>query len=122
MRIIFVGMHNKPDKIALCSSTKSGKLVDRIAEGFTHKKTNLYNVEYYPKSEQEKYELAIDWVNRVDPAESDVIVLLGAEVHRNFIHKSDKIIKIAHPASQWSHEAMNDYVLRAREKIKKYCT
>lgn len=115
-------MHNKPDKVALCSSTKSGKLVDRIAAGFTHMKTNLYNVEYYPKSEDEKRFLANEWTINVDPAESDVIVLLGAEVHKNFIHKSKRIIKIAHPASQWSHEAMNDYVQRAREKIKKYCT
>lgn len=117
MRVIFVGMHNKPHKSPLCSSTKSGKLVDRIADGITHIKSNLYDVDFYPKSEQQKRELAIDWIIRVDPAEKDIIVLLGAEVHKNFVHESKRIIKIAHPASQFSHEQMNEYVLKARTKI-----
>jgi hypothetical protein len=118
-RVIFVGMHNKPDKVALCSSTKSGKLVDRVAlaGNFTHIKTNLYNVDYYPKSEIEKSILANDWIVRVDPAEPDVIVLLGAEVHNNFKHSSKYIVKIPHPSSQWSHEQMNTYVENAVKKI-----
>lgn len=122
MRLIFVGMHHKPGKIALCSSTKSGKLVDRIAEGFTHIKTNLYGVEYYPKTLSEKEELAYDWISRINPSESDIIVLLGAEVHKNFVHKSNRIIKIAHPTSQYSHEQMNEYVLKSRLKIQELTT
>lgn len=114
-------MHNKPHKNPLCSSTKSGKLVDKIAEGFNHIKTNLYDVDYYPK-EEEKRLLAVDWQYRVEPVEQDIIVLLGAEVHKYFFYRQSRVIKIAHPASMWSHEQMNDYVLRAREKIKKYYT
>ncbi len=117
-KIIFVGMHNKPMKKPLCSSTKSGKLVDKIAFGFNHLKTNLYNVDYYPKTEDEKYTLACDWIRRIDVFPNDIIILLGAEVHENFVFEHPgKIIKIPHPSSQRSHEQMSEYVLNARNKI-----
>lgn len=114
MKIIFVGLHNKPDKIPLCSSTKSGKLIDRIIkEGyFTNvQKTNLFDVDYYPTKPEEQRTLSEDWIERIDPAESDIIVLLGASVHRSFIQcVGMKTIKVAHPASKRSHKEMNEYV------------
>lgn len=45
MKVIFVGLHHKPNKPALCSSTDSGKLIDQVIarlEGVECIKTNLY--------------------------------------------------------------------------------
>ena|ERR1035437_9456248 len=121
MKIIFVGMHNKPMKMPLCSSTKSGKLVDRIIEALKPiecLKTNLYDVDYFPKRE-EKFDLARNWHTRIDPESVDVIVLLGAEVHEHYVKNLfDKVVKIAHPSSKRSHEAMNKYVISAVQEIK----
>lgn len=112
-------MHNKPFKTPLCSSTKSGKLVDKIGKGFNVLKSNIYDVDYYPKTKDEKFELAKDWQDRVKLMYCDVIVLLGAEVHDNFLLPkiSVKVLKIAHPSSMWSHKQMDDYVKSTREKI-----
>jgi hypothetical protein len=45
MRVIFVGMHNKPGMEPLDSRTKSGKLIDRIINELPIDciKTNLYD-------------------------------------------------------------------------------
>ncbi len=122
MKIIFVGMHNKPNKEPLCSSTKSGKLIDRIikkVKPIRYLKTNLYNTEYYPP-ENSKERLAQDWINRYNPQPDDIIVLLGAEVHKHYIErlKIKNVIKIPHPASQRSHVDMKAYVTRAVKQIK----
>ncbi|MFA6571710.1 MAG: hypothetical protein WCT77_10820 [Bacteroidota bacterium] len=124
--IIFVGMHNKPNKAPLCSSTRSGKLIDKIINSSDLApveclKTNLYNIDYYPKNYQQKVELAFDWHNRIQyDFMNDIIVLLGAEVHEYFISTKlfNKIIKLAHPSSMRSHIEMNDYVIRAINLIK----
>ena len=123
MRIIIVGMHNKPSLMPLCSSTKTGKLIDRIINKLPPcrtMKTNLYDVEYCPKEWQEKQSLAIDWHHRIDSAESDLIILLGAEVHKNFLNTGLKVLKLTHPGARKlrSHESMNEYVFKAVEEIK----
>lgn len=124
-RLIFVGMHNKPHITPLCLSTKSGKLINRIINNFDYIpciKTNLYDIDYYPTKE-DKHVLALDWIDRVKPKENDIIILLGAEVHTNFIMNYDlAIIKIAHPASKRSHIEMADYVVKTIGKINKILT
>ena len=126
MKIIFVGMHNKPMKMALCSSTKSGKLVNRIIEAlkpFKCQKTNLYDVDYLPIRNDEKFDLAMDWHERVRPEFGDVIVLLGAEVHENYNKDLyDNTVKLAHPSSKRSHVEMNEYVMDAVDKIIRHST
>ena len=122
MRIIFVGMHNKQNLMPLCASTKSGKLIKRICNELPRNveilKTNLYNIDYYPL-QLEKYNLALDWHFRIDQKHDDIIVLLGAEVHKNFNNvNSLNVIKLAHPSSMWSHEDMNNYVSCATSQIK----
>ena len=111
MRIIFVGIYNKPNTKPLCKSTKTGKLLNRITEQIkcdTILKTNLYNVEYCPKEWREKQSLAIDWHKRVEPQSDDIIILLGAETHKWFLNTGFTIIKLAHPASKYSHESINN--------------
>lgn len=121
MRVIFVGMHNKIDTMPLCSSTKSGKLIDRVAMavGCRWIKTNLYDVDYCPITYVEKAELARDWHYKTDWATRDIVVLLGKEVHENFIDSSGiTILKFAHPASKWTHASMDEYVKKMSEAIK----
>ena len=85
MKIIFVGMHNKPGVMPLCTSTKSGKLIRKIYNELPKEigilKTNLYNIDYYP-IQLEKYNLALDWHHRINLEFDDIIILLGAEVHK----------------------------------------
>jgi len=121
-KIYFVGLHNKPEKMPLCSSTKSGRLIDRIIkEGELNnwQKTNLFNVDYFPTESIEQQRLVSDWYERIQPQNDDIIVLLGAATHKAFrAYGWLDIIKVAHPASKRSHKEMDDYVIDVIKKIK----
>jgi hypothetical protein len=123
MRIIIVGVHNKKGLKPLDSSTKSGKLIDRIEMELpvNIERTNLFDVDYLPYHKEERQELSKEWFWTHLPCPDDVVVLLGGEVQKNFKHDIKNLIKIKHPASQWSHKSMDEYVNCAVEKIKKYC-
>jgi hypothetical protein len=122
-KIIFVGLHNKPGKMPLCSSTKSGKLIDRIIDLLRHKgkevlKTNLFNIDYMPASIEQIHELTFDWIERVELYKNDIVVLLGAMVHEKFPNlPMNKVVKVAHPASKRSHVEMDEYVKDTASKI-----
>ena len=121
-RVIFVGLHHKPDTPPLHSSTKSGKLIDRIIAELPPIeiiKTNLFNVEYMPNREEFDY-LNTLWLIENNPMNDDIIMLLGQTVHLEFPFTNGRIIKIAHPASKRSHIEMDKYVLDSANKIKKY--
>lgn len=122
MKVIFVGIHNKPQIAALCSSTKSGKLIDRIIAKLPTdvdcEKTNLYDVDYLPKDQYEKDIISLKWWEKVSIADFDIIVLLGIEVHDNFWGRAmHYILKINHPASKRSHAEMDRYVSDTVEEI-----
>lgn len=122
-RVIFVGLHNKPGMKPLDSKTKSGKLIDRIIDkcrrhGINILKTNLFDVDYMPLPQD--YSLhCFEWIERVQLFKGDIVVLLGATVHKQFPEVPMlQTIKIAHPASKYSHEEMNDYVEKTFKLIK----
>ncbi len=119
-RVIFVGMHNKPHMRPLDIGTKTGKLIRRIVkelpEGTEVVKTNLYDIDHFPNA-FEMHDLKDEWYWTHLPVDGDVIVLLGQFVHKLFSRHLDGIIKVAHPASKWSHKAMDEYVTRTSEKI-----
>ena len=119
MRIIIVGTHNKKGLNPLDNSTKSGKLIDRIEMELSVnvERTNLFNIDYLP-SKQERQKLSEEWFMTHLPCPDDIVVLLGGVVHKEFKHKIGKLIKIKHPASQWSHKNMDEYVRYAVLKIK----
>lgn len=55
MKIVFVGLHNKPGFPPLCSTTKTGQVVDLIIGHFNNvefEKKNIFPVEYLPHSEE----------------------------------------------------------------------
>ena len=112
-RIIFVGVHNKPNTPPLDSSTKSGKLIDRIIERIDCEalKTNLFDVEYYPKNISERVSLVQKWADTHNPQKNDVIVILGGLVRKSFplLHYPQPIY-IHHPSSVWSKTAKAVYV------------
>lgn len=126
-RVYLVGLHNKPNTPPLHSKTKSGKLVDRIIDSTSKGefriefiKTNLFDIEYYPTNDDENFARATEWWKRnEDITDADVIVLLGAAVHRDFVNVSEhkKVVKLAHPASIWSKQKQDDYVFNACIKI-----
>ena len=124
MKIILVGMYNKPHKTPLCGSTKTGKLLNRVQRQVNNMipnipflRTNLYNTEHFPPSYEEKQTLAWEWYSRIQPDYDDIIILLGHEVHKNFITTGLTTSNHPHPASQRSHEQMNNYVFNMTKDI-----
>ena len=119
-KIIFVGVHNKPGMQPLDSKTKSGKLIDRIIEklDIVCYKTNLFDCDYLPEKSQLPI-LSFDWIERVKIVDGDIIVLLGATVHKYFppLPPEFNPIKVHHPASKRSHAAMEEYVNEVFELI-----
>lgn len=122
-RVIFVGFHNKPGMKPLDSKTKSGKLIDRIIEKCRHHgmnvlKTNLFDIDEVPEPVVMD-ELRFGWVERVELFKGDIVVLLGAVVHKQFPYiPLLNPIEVAHPASKRSHVDMNEYVEKTFELIK----
>lgn len=120
-RIIIVGLHNKPGKTPLCSSTKSGKLIDRIINegGFTDvKKTNLFDCDYYPQRKTERSKKAMNWFYTHKPHTGELVVTLGTLVQESFPRILAPTLHIHHPASKRSHAAMNEYVAQTIAAIK----
>jgi len=121
MRIIFVGLHNKPEMKPLDILTKTGKLVNRIIKelpaGLDILKTNLFDVEVMPH-QSKLPELANDWYWTHLPVDDDIIIVMGNMAHEYFNFQGLNVIKVAHPASKRSHAEMNDYVEKTANKIK----
>lgn len=125
MRVIFVGLHNKPGMKPLDGKTKSGKLIDRIINqlpgSIVVQKSNLFNSNGIPHKDY-FYKSRDEWYKTFLPTYDDIIILLGAMTHKEFIHKPQcrGLIKVAHPASKRSHKQMNDFVTSTVKKIKYY--
>ena len=124
MRIIFVGLHNKKGMKPLDSSTKSGKLIDRIEIELpiNVERTNLFDVDYLPYHKEERQELSKEWFWTHLPCPDDVVVLLGGIVHKSFSHNVENLIKVAHPASKWSHQEKDEYVADTITRICEFIT
>jgi hypothetical protein len=124
MRIIFVGVHNKPGMKPLDSKTRSGNIIDKIIEslpeGIEVLKTNLFIADEVPRKEL-FISFNEEWYWTYLPNFDDIIILLGAIVHKEFIYTLGlKIIKLAHPASMLHHktkEQTDVYVKDAIQKI-----
>lgn len=123
-RLILVGMHNKPNKTPLCSSTKTGKILDQILSSVTGYdevlRTNLVHTIQFPTDKEIELGRQV-WVKEIVPQVNDTIVLLGAFVHKNFPYKqvASKIIKVAHPSSTnyRTKEQSEQYIIRVKTLI-----
>jgi hypothetical protein len=123
MKVIFVGVHNKPHLKPLDSSTRSGKTIDGIIEqlpGMKCIKTNLFDVDYMP-SVDEAQKLLYDFFNRIEIEKNDVVVLLGGIV-QNYLSQylGGKVIRAAHPSLQFAKVKRVDYISQVATQINKY--
>ena len=128
-RCIFVGIHNKPGKTPLDSSTRSGKVIDAIISGLTEfdcLKTNLHNLEYLPEDSKVHWDDTFtEWRKRagLKPGQvvgrDVVVVCLGSYTQQMFRRTVGmrNILKIGHPAVPRSTESMNKYITTAIAKI-----
>lgn len=97
MRIIFVGIHNKPGMQPLDSKTKSGKIIDEIIK-LLHNidieciKINLYDCDYHPTNYIVQLNYQIDWLRKLKPQKYDLVVLLGKLVKNEIDYDFVKII------------------------------
>jgi len=120
-RIIFVGMNNKEGRQPLCSSTRSGKLIDKViaalGPGYECVKTNLYDIDTWP----EKIYFPHDWVIRSNYLEKGgTIVGLGESVHNVFHRYGYRFVKVAHPATRSGGITHSTYIERAVKRIKEF--
>ncbi len=121
-KVIFVGVHNKPGKPPLDSSTTSGKRIDLVIQclkGCDCIKTNLFEIERQPE-QSEMEALKDQWFEKYKPSGRDIIVLLGSQVQLQFVNLSkSKIIRLAHPSLQYANISAADYIKNAVSLIKK---
>lgn len=120
MKIIFVGMHNKPGKLPLDPSTVSGKLIDRIIKLLPKEisclKINLFNTDYMP--EKSDFDVQVRFWFSYGICKSDCfIVLLGKFVQKNFPVKNCNIIKLRHPSFIFGSIKQSEYVHESFKKI-----
>ena len=120
MKVIFVGMHNKPGMKPLDSKTVSGEMIDSIINQLSVFciKTNLCEVDYLPKDKREIWAGNLMWSEKYQPTIDSIIVLLGGWVHKHFLLTNAKIIKLPHPAYQFGNVNKEKYVKNAVDKIK----
>ena len=120
-RIIFVGIHNKQGKTPLDSSTMTGKVIDRIIAGLQVEciKTNLCEVENFPKDFADINEKAIAWHSKYEPTKADVVVTLGLWVKKHFWYDDLCVVSLTHPAGIYGTKNKDEYVLMAVKKINK---
>lgn len=118
--VLFVGMHNKVGMKPLDSKTMSGKMIDAVIKelGFACVKTNLCEVEYFPKDKKEIWAGNLTWNSKYEPTDLSIIVLLGQWVQKNFLLTTAKIIKLPHPASCMGNVNKEKYVQTAIDRIK----
>lgn len=129
-RVIFVGVHNKRGMTPLDSKSRSGKLIDRIIRrlevfephidySVTCVKSNTFN-QYYLPEVYDRGSTLDAWRYRAQYITGDVVVLLGACVHKVFYgcNFGGKKILVGHPAGVWSKAKQVQYVRRALKKIR----
>jgi len=119
--VLFVGMHNKPGMKPLDSKTMSGKMIDAVIKELPFKcaKTNLCEVEYFPKDKKEIWVGNLTWNSKYEPTPDTIIVLLGQWVQKNFLLTEAKIVKLPHPASCMGNVNKENYIKNAIDRIMK---
>jgi hypothetical protein len=121
-----LGRHSQQAGLTpLCSSTKSGQLIDDIIKlipYFDHVKTNLYDLDHLPETNQGNSRSEVSaWAQRVGYSPTrDIVFCLGAEVKKVFKRGGVKPIYINHPGRISGQAAKEKYVNTAFEKLNTY--
>ncbi len=126
MKVIFVGVHNKPNTNPLCIFTKTGKLLQKVIDKcpkIEFVKSNLFDIDHFPTPDDDMGMLARDWWWRISLEPSDIIILLGAMTQKYFQRRKGwKTLRFGHPASVWSKEKQVDYVNKMVNEIETLTT
>jgi hypothetical protein len=120
VRAFFVGMHNKPGMEPLDSRTMTGKVIDLIAKRLDQCqciKTNLCDVDYFPKDIVEINKMALEWHKKYQPTQGDIIVLLGGWVKKHFWYDNLNVVSITHPAGVYGPTNKKEYITKSVVKI-----
>lgn len=98
MKIVFVGIHNKPGFNPLDSKTKTGKIIDSSIAliNYPVEKLNLFPVDYLPTEKTEINRMIIDFKKQVNV--DNIYVLLGKKVQKYLDGISPNLIFINHPS------------------------
>ena len=112
-KVTFIGIHYKPGKTALDSTTLSGKRIDQVIEKLEAKcqKRNLFSTTFLPTTDVVKDSIIQSLKRRI--ADDGILVLLGKQVQEFFPYKrydKAKIIKANHPAYPKGHTAAKEYI------------
>lgn len=123
MRIFFVGIHNKKGMKPLDSKTMTGKVINKIIvglKGYEVVKTNMCEVEYFPKDKNVINEEINLWYDKYEPDFGDIVVMLGAWVRENFVGKFGlTYISLTHPSGIDGTKNKDEYIEKAIKMIQK---
>lgn len=122
MKVVFIGVHNKPRKPPLCSTTLSGSTIDAVIAQLNAEcvKVNLYSTEYIPKG-SEQIMLIIEFLRTAPIEKEDIAVLLGYIVQYTLAPRLQcKLIRAAHPSLQYSKVSRPEYIQKLTTTIQSF--
>lgn len=109
MKVVFMGLHHKPGKTALDSSTRSGQVIDQLIghlpESWEFEKANLFPYDYHPDGEELR-----EAIEDFQPKPETTYVLLGRCVQRYIGEKCPIHVRAHHPGYALRKGAVNEYV------------
>lgn len=121
VKICFVGIHNKPGKEPLDSTTKTGKVIDRIIEAcgedYEFQKRNLFTGTVFPPKWQR------EGLAKLFKIEEDVLYIgLGLVVRECLFERVFNFWPVYHPGYiiRRGNEAVKNYVDDITHMIKTY--
>lgn len=126
MKIIFVGICNKPGLKPLDPSTFTGKIIEKIIDACDDYGmeviddivlSNFYDTDHMPDADRFD---TLRWATRVGYCGNDVVVRLGKQIVRRMHSAPIMSIDIDHPASlvRKSEDARDEYICNAAHLIK----
>lgn len=114
MKVIFVGIHNKPGMTPLDSQTRSGKVIDRVIAqlpGVECLKSNFIDLDHYPDDAHDVVKYFLQWEKRVDYKKEDLVVALGDKV-QDFFRQVEVVHMATRHPSRMSHEHIHNAIGR----------
>jgi len=121
MKIIFVGIHDKEGLPPLCSTTKSGQIIDKIIERLPtdctkFEKKNLFPVEYLPYDIQERERM----IDVFEIEEEAYYITLGKVVSEAFAGLNVHFFPVHHPGyiCRFARSTQERYIDTIVEQVK----
>lgn len=125
MRVIFVGVHNKPGFEPLDPRSKTGKLVDLCCDGIPSPveiiKTNCFPGHEIP-IKYDRAEILEAWRQRSTYDQlTDVVICLGRNVQQVFGESAIEFVPVVHPGRIFSATKKRNWILWTRMTVLSAC-